>query len=117
MNRALRDHAYNEERSLWLHRAIAARLRADPGWVRAKAKANLARIRGSHGPSVGPYLCRWSELLDGPLDTLAGMLISESQDARDLRQCTPFAGVLSPHERWEVYRAFRQWWLVGGGAG
>ena len=103
-------HAYNEERSLWLHRAIAERLRADPAVVLEKARSNLAQARRVHGPSVLPYLRHWDALLDGPLDRLTTVMTSLTQEARDLRQCTPFAGVLSAQERWGVYRAFRRWW-------
>lgn len=103
-------HAYNEERSIWLHRAIAGRLRQDPAAVLAKARANLERLRRVHGPSAAPYVRRWADLLDGPLEDLIATMTADDQPARDIRQCTPFAGVLRPTERWEVYRQFRRWW-------
>lgn len=105
-----RTHAYNDQRSLWLHRAIARKLLADPDAVRARARANLARMRHAHGASLAPYVKRWEALLAGPLDVLAAELTADDQEARDLRQCTPMAGVLTPQERWALYRDFRASW-------
>ena len=110
-----RGHAYNEERSIWLHRAIARRLRRDPAAVRATARANLERLRRIHSPSVEGYVGRWAALLDGPLDELCAALVATDQEARDLRQATPFSGVLTPAERWDVYRAFRRWYTGEAG--
>ena len=53
------------------------------------------------------YLDEWAHLLDGPTDTLVETLTSERQSARDLRQVSPFAGVLSQDERLRIIDAVR----------
>ncbi len=99
-------HARIEERSLLLHRAIPEKLKRNPEAVLVKARSNLRRLREIHGPS--PYWDRWERWLRQPVEELAAFLVSDSEEARMMRQCTPFAGVLSARERWGVYRAFRE---------
>ena len=94
-----------ERRSLELHHAIAARLRDDPEPVLALARQNLARMRArADGPSQ--LLREWEVLLDRPLPALLPLLADPDPWARELRQVTPFAGVLSAAERGAVYREF-----------
>jgi hypothetical protein len=50
----------------------------------------------------------WEVLLDRPPSELVQALIDPSSWGRELRQVTPFAGVLSAEERTEVYRSFRE---------
>jgi hypothetical protein len=44
----------------------------------------------------------WKELLDGPLDRLFDVLVSASPQAVNLRQNSPFAGVLTVRERFLI---------------
>jgi transcriptional regulator with XRE-family HTH domain len=94
-----------ERRSLALHRAIAARLAADPKRVLAKTRQNLAVMRRANSDgSAEPYFMDWEELLRGPRRKLIEVLVSPDQYARDLRQVSPFAGVLSDAERRAAYQ-------------
>lgn len=94
-----------EEKSLRLHRAIAERLVSDPETVLAKARTNLATMRSAdtagHATS---YLDEWEWLVSGPLIQLVDQMLSRSQHAADLRQSTPFAGVLAPQDRLAAMR-------------
>ena len=50
--------------------------------------------------SIDPrYAEAWEELLEGPLPSLRKVLEDEGEESRDLRQNSPFAGVLSEPER------------------
>ena len=94
-----------ERRSLHLHRAIAARLAANPERVLALARRSLARMCAR--PRQGTQLLReWDVILDRPLPALLPVLTDPGEWARELRHVTPFAGVLSAAERAAVYRAF-----------
>lgn len=94
-----------DRRSLWLHRAIASRLSADPDRVLAQARQCLERMLARHDGASLP-LREWVVLLDRPVDALLPLLTDPDAWARELRHVTPFAGVLSAAERAEVYRAF-----------
>jgi len=95
-----------EQRSLALHRAIAVRLAADPARVLAKARRNVAVMRRANTDgSAEAWLVEWQRRLRGSLTGVVEVLVSTDQHARDLRQVTPFAGVLSDDERRAIYRA------------
>jgi transcriptional regulator with XRE-family HTH domain len=94
-----------DRRSLELHRAIARRLAADPVAVLAQARRNLARMRARRG-EVTQLLAEWNVILDRPVAAIVETLTDPREWARELRQVTPFAGVLSAGERAAVYRAF-----------
>jgi transcriptional regulator with XRE-family HTH domain len=102
------DLTREEQRSLALHRVIAARLAADPKRVRAKARRNLSVMRRANADgSAQGWLAEWDRRLCGPLAGVIDALVSTHQHARDLRQVTPFAGVLSDEERRAIYQAQR----------
>ena len=105
---AARPMTREDRRSRALHAAIAERLLDAPGVVVPLARRNLATMRAADPDGhAGHYLDRWAELLDQPVEAIAGVLVGPSDEARDLRQNTPFAGVLTPAERWSVYREHR----------
>ena len=98
-------HRLAEERSLAYHRAVADGLRRDPGRLDEARRRVAGWLKaGQPHPS---YAQAWQELLAGPLDVLVGLLGDESEQARALRQVTPFAGFLDPRERWRLWRAVR----------
>jgi transcriptional regulator with XRE-family HTH domain len=96
-----------ERRSLHLHRAIARRLERSPEEVLAKARETLSLMRSKH-PKAGQLLQEWEVILNRPVSEMAPALTDPSPWNRELRQVTPFAGVLSAEERTEVYRSFRE---------
>lgn len=97
-------HARIDARSLAMHRAIAAKLIANPGLL-AIAHDNLKRWATNAGRSQ-PYSDAWAELLTKPLHELVALMQEDSEFMRAMRQCSPFAGVLLAKERWEIYDAF-----------
>jgi hypothetical protein len=52
------------------------------------------------------YLEEWMRILAEPLPQIIEYLISEDEHMCALRQCSPFAGVLTPQERWKVYASY-----------
>lgn len=91
-----------ELRTLEMHRAIADKFAADPSGVRRTATRNLAHLRAVDDGHAGPYFDVWERLLAGPDEVLRNVMTSTDQVARDLRQASPFAGVLSDDERLDV---------------
>jgi hypothetical protein len=95
-------HRLAEERSLEAHRRVAERIRCDPHLI-DDARARLGRWVAA-GTVAPAYAKKWTEALDGPLEALLALIVSETERMRAMRQVSPFAGVLSPRERWAVWR-------------
>lgn len=97
-----------ERRSLALHRAVAAKLAADPAGVLARARRNLEVMRrANQDGGAEAWFAEWARRLRGPLAGVIEALVSHEEHARDLRQVTPFAGVLSDEERRAIYATAR----------
>lgn len=101
----------DQRRSLWLGYAIAGKVVADPEHALVKARRNLARLQETHPRGgVSRRLSEWERLLDGPVHQVLEILTSPSPRARELRQNSPFAGVLSERERKAVLASFEEGW-------
>jgi excisionase family DNA binding protein len=101
-----------EEKSLRLHQALLTPMLAEPDAVISKARDNLDRWTSMHRPDgmTSRYFGEWKRVLDGGLDAIVDVVISHSQEARELRQNSPFAGVLPDETRQQVLRAFKDHW-------
>lgn len=97
------SHVRAEDRSLRLHAAVAERLLREPALVES-ARKRVERWL-SDGSVARPYAEAWLRLLDAPLDELVAALHERSERMHDLRQVSPFAGVLDARTRWRVRRA------------
>ncbi|MEO8293089.1 MAG: helix-turn-helix domain-containing protein [Actinomycetota bacterium] len=97
----------DQHRSLWLGHAIAGRLVADPSGVVEKARQNLSHLKRVHARGAGRrWLLEWEGLLAGGPDGILDALTSRAPRARELRQNSPFAGVLTDQERRNVLSGF-----------
>jgi hypothetical protein len=101
-----------EEKSLRLHQALLTQIIAEPDAVISKARENLDRWAGMHRPDgmTARYFEEWKRVLDDGLDTIVDVVISPSPEARELRQNSPFAGVLPAETRLRVLQSFRNHW-------
>jgi hypothetical protein len=101
-------HADIDQVSLELGRRVAERLRCRPELIEV-ARANLARWSRQNA-GVGSLLrcyAEWQELLSRPVDAICELLCAETDQAQRLRQNSPFVGVVSPREVWEIKARFR----------
>ncbi len=101
-------HIQIDQVSLELGRRIAERLRARPELIEV-ARANLARWsrRNADAGSLLRCYAEWQELISRPVDAVCDLLCAETEQAQRLRQNSPFVGVLSPREVWEIKARFR----------
>jgi excisionase family DNA binding protein len=101
-----------EEKSLRLHQALLTPMLTEPDAVIAKARHNLDRWTGMHRPDgmTTRYFEKWNRVLDQGLDAIVDVVISTSQESRELRQNSPFAGVLPDETRLRVLRTFKDHW-------
>jgi hypothetical protein len=104
MSVAHRGHQRIDERSIALHRAIAEKLRVHPELIDI-ARDNLVRW-STNGGNCQPYWDAWREILQRPLSEVLPLLEERSERMTAMRQATPFAGVLTPQERWAIYDQF-----------
>lgn len=91
-------HRDAELRGLAYHRAVAGRL--DERIVQ-DARDRLARWR-AEGRIDPRYALEWEGILDQPIARVAKLIVKDTPLARDLRQSSPLAGVLSQPERRRV---------------
>jgi excisionase family DNA binding protein len=101
-----------QEKSLWLHRALLLPLLTEPDAVITTARENLRRwseMHRSDGRTVD-YLKKWERVLDDGLDAVVEVVTSPSEEACEMRQNSPFAGVLPDETRVKVLRSFKQHW-------
>jgi hypothetical protein len=106
MSLTLQGHQRIDERSIALHRAIAKKLRVHPELIEI-ARENLDRWSLNGGNSQ-PYWDAWREILQLLLSEVLPLLEERSERMTAMRQATPFAGVLTPAERWAIYERFSQ---------
>jgi hypothetical protein len=105
LERALRPRRREELVQFELHRALLGKLIGDFDGVRKIARRNLARSRSTvRGDQARAWLDEWSDLLDGPPERLVDVLLGADEHSIDLRQVSPFAGVLSEEERLAAIR-------------
>lgn len=99
-------HRLSEERSIAYHSVIAERLRDQPeilanarqrvqSWLEASSKAPF-------------YARKWAEILAGDDASIAAFLKDRSELAYELRSSSPFAGALTPQERWKIWSETRE---------
>jgi hypothetical protein len=94
------DHKRLEARSLALHGEIVKRLEENPRLVEI-AKANLERWSAKDGNLA--IWQEWREILNGPLPRVTSLLLSDDEDSKRLVQSSPFCGILTPRERWDIH--------------
>ena len=102
-------HDLQDAISLELARRVATRLRGSPALVDL-ARANLARWSRLNGnaPSLLRCYAEWESILTRPVEEICVLLCAETEEAQRLRQNSPFAGVLSPPEVWEIKNRLRR---------
>lgn len=96
-------------KSLWLHQAVAGGLVADPDGVLSKAGENIDRLLRQHrGTMTEVWLRRWQDKINEGVGSVLRALTSEDPEAVELRQNSPFAGVLSQAQRGKVLESFKR---------
>jgi excisionase family DNA binding protein len=101
-----------QERSLWLHRAVVGRLMEQPDEILELARQNVMSLLGqqSRAGMTTHWLQQWLRVLDSGVDEVAEVLTSPNPLALELRQNSPFAGALPQETRARVLTAFVKHW-------
>jgi hypothetical protein len=114
---ASRPLTREQEQSRWLHAAIASHLVTQPDQVLERARENLDRFTAVHAGTMAAYwLSLWREALEAGPDRVLGLLVSDTPQAAEMRQNSPFTGILPAEERRAVLQSFRRHWQAGHAA-
>jgi hypothetical protein len=97
-------HRTAELRSLAFHGLVAQRLDDE---LLERARTRVDRWLADGGPVDVARAERWRGVLGGPTAGIVAVLTTDDEESQDLRQNTPFAGALSPRERWSIVREVR----------
>ncbi|HEY5053177.1 MAG TPA: hypothetical protein VII45_07175 [Solirubrobacterales bacterium] len=98
-----RSHLTAERRSRASHLVVSRRL--DMPMVE-EARERVERLSAEN--HLHPrYAERWRELLSRPIAEIAAAISADDDDGRDLRQNSPFAGVLNEQERRRIIETVR----------
>ncbi|MCC6539364.1 MAG: hypothetical protein IT162_17565 [Bryobacterales bacterium] len=96
-----------DRRSLDMHRAIAAKLLEEGGERDAFiAETRAAWEQRECAPEARRQRNEWRALLALPLAELAARISEDTPEMTRLRRSSPFAPLLTPQERWAIYRGF-----------
>jgi len=102
--RTPRGHWAAELQALAYHRLVAERL--DDAVVE-EARRKIRRWRGE-ARIDSRWADAWERILEKPLDQIARAVSADSSRARELRQTSPFAGVLTEQERNRLVRSVEE---------
>lgn len=101
-----------QAKSLWIHRAVLGPLMVEPHAVLGAARGNIATWKTRHRRDgmATHYLELWESILDRGLDEVVATLTGTDARSIELRQNSPFAGVLAEDDRRKALKAFREYW-------
>jgi excisionase family DNA binding protein len=102
--RGKRGHRMAERQSLAYHRLIASRL-SDRMVVDARRRIQKERDRNLIHPR---WADEWDRVLALPLERIGKAIAADTPRARELRQTSPFAGLLTEQERRRLVRAVEE---------
>jgi hypothetical protein len=97
----VKTHEGIDRRSLTMVRRIVEKIDDDP----AREGLDRARRVCARWMAMGNVPAReWVAILQRPWEEIRTILLDESEEGKRLRQNDPFCGILTPTERWEIYR-------------
>ena len=102
------NHGFQDHVSFELARRIADGLPQHPEWIEL-GRQNLERwtTLNRHAPSLLRCYEEWLKLLARPIVEICDALTAETDEGQRIRQNSPFAGVISPSEVWEIKARLR----------
>lgn len=101
-------HELLDDRSLEMDRVIAEKIRANPKLVQI-ALSNIKRwlANPDYSESNRQAILEWKRIIETTtVAALLALLESSSEEARRLRQSSPFCGILTPGERQAIFRKY-----------
>lgn len=102
----MQTHQEIDRRSLAMVRRIVEKIDADP---ERRGLAQAKRVCARWVDQGIRSAREWQRLLDEKSwEEIRAILLDESDEGQRLRQTDPFVGILTPQERWQIYREARK---------
>ena len=89
-------HRLAELRSIALHEAIGAEIARRPELVEDARRR--VRTSSADGTLAAEHRDAWLRILDRRIEDIVAFLRADTKEARELRQATPFTGIVGPRE-------------------
>lgn len=80
---------------------------SNPQEVIQKAKSNLKNWESKY-PTKPGWMREWQALLDKDINEVIAVLENVDEHSIFLRSSSPFAGLISPQQRWTILREQRK---------
>ncbi|MCP4494924.1 MAG: helix-turn-helix domain-containing protein [Gammaproteobacteria bacterium] len=100
-----------DRRCLAFHQPIVEILRKDSVNVLKKTKHNLHKLKAMH-PGAQILFEQWQVWLALPIESLIAKILDPAPEAREMRQVSPFSGLLSARQRTQVLQHFRKEYMI-----
>ena len=97
----MHTHQQIDRRSLEMARTIVAKIDRDPCRDGLRHARDVCRRWVEKGNIPAR---EWLPLLEQPWEHVREILLDETEEGQRLRQNDPFCGILTPRERWDIYR-------------
>ena len=101
----MQTHQEIDNRSLAMARAIARKIDSDPEHRAVEHAREVCRRW--HRQRESAAVSEWLDILDKPWSEVRSVLLDEGERGKRLRQSSPFVGILTNRERWQIYREYR----------
>lgn len=101
------SHQEIDARSLEMHRLVADKLRREPQLFQT-VRDNIARFRLIVAPGSQGCIEAWAKLVDAGMEATLAVATEDSEYGREMRQASPFGGILTHRERFAFLREWRQ---------
>ena len=102
----MKTHEQIDQRSLALARAVVEKIERDP--ARRGLEKARATCRRWFRERPAPVVSEWLGILGRPWEEIRAALLDDSEEGQRLRQSDPFCGILTPQERWAIYRSHHE---------
>jgi hypothetical protein len=101
----MKNHQGIDKRSIVLSEAVVRIIDRDPNRAGLeKARSVCARWMNMQSEKC---IREWWSILQLPWGKIRTILLDPSDEGKRLRQSSPFCGVLSNQDRWDIYKRFQ----------
>ena len=100
---------------LWLGRATAAHIAADPAIALEYGRTRLEQLIVD-SPQAAGWLDRWRVLIAAGPEAVMTVLTASDDEAISLRSASPFGGLIPEGERDQIVTSFQQFWPLAEGS-